>query len=217
MGDDAVGNVLLTVSRGTLDKATLELGGPFERLFGAINPFQETDASTELLCAVAYLPLSRGVARIDRSLAIESTKAGASASGTLDFRHETLDLSFETGVRQGISLDIARVAQLVRLTGPFRDPASASMQWRRRPLPRGSARRWERAACRWSAVRCCSKAPKADPGRARLRWGKQHLTRATRRSPSLLPISPFRPHAIAASVSPLMAWSERRALDGAFA
>ena len=120
---DAVGNVLLTVSRGKLDKATLELGGPFERLFGAINPFQETDASTELLCAVAYLPLSRGVARIDRSLAIESTKAGASASGTLDFRHETLDLSFKTGVRQGISLDIARVAQLVRLTGPFRDPS----------------------------------------------------------------------------------------------
>jgi AsmA protein len=120
---DAVGNVLLTVSRGTLDKVTLELGGPFERLFGAINPFQETDTSTELLCAVAYLPLARGVARIDRSLAIESTKAGASASGTLDFRHEMLDLSFKTGVRQGISLDMARVAQLVRLAGPFRDPS----------------------------------------------------------------------------------------------
>jgi uncharacterized protein involved in outer membrane biogenesis len=119
---DAAGSVLLTVSRGTLDNVRLELGGPSERLFGAINPFHNADASTELLCAVAYLPLSRGVARVDRSLAIESTKAGASASGTLDFRHETLDLSFQTGVRQGINLDIAQVAQLVRLAGPFRDP-----------------------------------------------------------------------------------------------
>jgi uncharacterized protein involved in outer membrane biogenesis len=119
---DATGSVLLSLGGGTLGNDRLDRGGPLQRLLGAINPFHSSDASTELVCAVARLPLSHGVARIDRSLAIESTKAGASASGTIDFRHETVDLSFKTGVREGISLDIARVAQLVRLQGPFRGP-----------------------------------------------------------------------------------------------
>ena len=62
------------------------------------------------------------MARIDRSLAVETDKAGVSASGTVDFRSETLDLSFSPRLRQGIKIEALQVAQLVRLQGSLRDP-----------------------------------------------------------------------------------------------
>ena len=48
-----------------------------------------------------------------------------SASGTLDFRNETLDFQFNPKVRKGISIDIASIADLVRVTGPFASPQVA--------------------------------------------------------------------------------------------
>jgi hypothetical protein len=114
---------LLTISRGTLATGKLDQGGGvLVSLLSAINPFYQTDESTELLCGVARLPLQHGVARIDRSLALETTKVAASASGTVDFRTETLDLSYKPSVRQGITIEVPQVAQLVRLQGSFRDP-----------------------------------------------------------------------------------------------
>ena len=118
----ASGSVLLSVSRGTLVNTKLDLGGVLEQLFAALNPFRQKDTSTEILCVVARMPFSQGVARIDRSLAMETDKAGVSASGTVDFRSETLDLSFSPRLRQGIKVEALQVAQLVRLQGSFRDP-----------------------------------------------------------------------------------------------
>lgn len=45
-----------------------------------------------------------------------------SASGTLDFRNETLDLSFQPKVRKGIPIDITGLADLVGVSGPFASP-----------------------------------------------------------------------------------------------
>ena len=67
-------------------------------------------------------PVSNGVAHVDRSIAMETDKLGVSASGTLDFRNETLDFQFNPKVRKGISIDIASLADLVRVTGPFASP-----------------------------------------------------------------------------------------------
>jgi len=122
LAGDASGSVLLTVTHGTFDNPKVDPGGAFERLLAAINPVRQPETSTEILCAVARLPLSHGVARIDRSLAMETDKAGVSASGTVDFRNETLDLSFSPSVRQGIKIGTPSVAQLVRLEGSIHDP-----------------------------------------------------------------------------------------------
>lgn len=97
----------------------------WDKLGDAINPFRSRDASTELVCAVANLPLVNGVARVDRSLAMETSKVGVSASGVLDFRNETLDLVFAPKVRKGISIDFAGLSDVVRLTGPFASPRVA--------------------------------------------------------------------------------------------
>ncbi len=118
----ANGNVLATIGRGTLTGASADHALPIEALLDAINPFRRADPSTEIVCAVVRLPLAGGVARIDRSIAGETTKLDMAASGTLDFRTESLDLSFRPRVRQGIPIDLPQIAELVRLRGTFADP-----------------------------------------------------------------------------------------------
>ena len=92
------------------------------KVSAAVNPFHGADRATDLKCAVVRLPLSNGISRFDRSVALETDKLGVSASGTVNLRDETLDVALHPSIRQGVRLDISQVAQLVRLRGPWRDP-----------------------------------------------------------------------------------------------
>jgi hypothetical protein len=118
----ASGAVRAVAGPATLVDTKLASDVPLDNLLGAVNPFRATDPSTELLCAVVRLPLANGVARVDRTIAMETAKLGVSAIGTLDFRNETLDLGFQPKVRKGVTVSVPNIAQLVRLAGPFRSP-----------------------------------------------------------------------------------------------
>ena len=119
----ASGNVTAIVGPATLANSQAGAESALDRLTEAVNPFGKVDPSTELQCAVLRLPLKNGVATIDRSIAVETSKVAASASGTLDFRSETLDLAIKPQIRQGIPINISQVADLVRFRGPFIAPS----------------------------------------------------------------------------------------------
>jgi uncharacterized protein involved in outer membrane biogenesis len=118
----ASGAVTAVVGPATLVGTKIDVGNAFDALAQAVNPFGKVDPSTELECAVIRLPLAGGVARVDRSIAMETKKLGVSASGTLDFRNETVDLSLRPRIRDGIPIDVPQIAELVRYTGPFTNP-----------------------------------------------------------------------------------------------
>jgi AsmA family protein len=117
------GNATVVVGPATLVHTKLDLESPLNRLADAVNPFHRVDPSTELECAVGRLPLKDGIAQIDRSIALETKKFGASVSGTVNFRDETLDLAIKPQIRQGIPIDVPQVASLVRFQGPLRSPS----------------------------------------------------------------------------------------------
>ncbi len=117
------GSVTVVVGTATLVHTKIDLDSPLNRLADAVNPFHRVDASTELECAVARLPLKDGIAQIDRSIALETKKFGASVSGTLNLRDETLDLAIKPHIRHGIPIEVPQVASLVRFQGPLRSPA----------------------------------------------------------------------------------------------
>jgi uncharacterized protein involved in outer membrane biogenesis len=119
----ANGNIIAVVGAATLSGGKVNPDSSLDRLAGAVSPFRETDATTQLQCAVIRLPLKNGVASVDRSIAAETSKLGATASGTLDFRDEMLDLTFHPQIRQGVKIEIPQVAELVRLRGPFASPS----------------------------------------------------------------------------------------------
>ncbi len=118
----ASGIVRLVVGPASLVNPKSGPESAFERLAQAVNPLRTSEPSTELTCAVVRLPLQDGIARVDRSIAMETRQLGVSASGTLDFRNETLDFAFAPKVRKGIPIDIPNLAQLVRFSGPFASP-----------------------------------------------------------------------------------------------
>ncbi|HWZ74074.1 MAG TPA: AsmA family protein [Casimicrobiaceae bacterium] len=117
------GNATVVVGPATLVHTRLDLESPLNRLADAVNPYHRVDPSTELECAVGRLPLKDGIAQIDRSIALETKKFGASASGTVNFRDETLDLAIKPQIRQGIPIDVPQVSSLVRFQGPLRSPS----------------------------------------------------------------------------------------------
>jgi hypothetical protein len=118
----ANGRARAVVGPATLINTRLDPTLSFDRIVQVVNPFRTASPSTELQCAVVRLPLAGGVARIDRSIAVETRELDVSVSGTLDFRNETLDLSIKPRVRQGIPINIPQIAELVRLHGPFAAP-----------------------------------------------------------------------------------------------
>ncbi|MEO8345430.1 MAG: AsmA family protein [Betaproteobacteria bacterium] len=118
----ANGNVLVMVGPATMGQTSDNHDAAFNKLSDAVNPFRKVDASTELLCAVIRLPLAGGVAKVDRSIGVETNKLGANANGALDFRNETMDLSIKPQIRKGITLNVDRFASLVRIHGPFSAP-----------------------------------------------------------------------------------------------
>ncbi|MEO5766317.1 MAG: AsmA family protein [Casimicrobiaceae bacterium] len=118
----ANGQALVTVGAATLVNTKLDLDDVLDKLSRAVNPFRERDPSTEMVCAVIRLPLANGVAKVDRSIAMETKKVGVSASGTIDFRDERIDFVLSPRVREGIPLDLPSFAELVHFSGPLAHP-----------------------------------------------------------------------------------------------
>jgi uncharacterized protein involved in outer membrane biogenesis len=119
------GSALASIGAATLGNDKASTTTPLDRLAELVNPFRAVDTTTELQCAVARLPLKDGVARFERGIGIETKKIGVLASGTLDFRNETMDVALRPHARSGVSLDLVRLADLVRLRGTCAAPSVA--------------------------------------------------------------------------------------------
>jgi uncharacterized protein involved in outer membrane biogenesis len=119
------GSIIIASGPALLGRSTVQEESGVSQIAGALDPFRTVDATTELRCAVFRLPLSDGIARVDRSIAIETGKIAGSASGTLNFRDETMDLSVEPQIREGVRIDVSQFASLVRIRGRFDKPSVA--------------------------------------------------------------------------------------------
>ena len=122
----ATGNVRLVAGPASLVNSKIAAAAANrEKLNDALNPFRTRDPATDLVCAVVRFPIANGIAKVDRTIGIETNKIGVTASGTLDFRNETLDFTFQPRAKKGISIDFAGFADLVQVTGPFASPQLA--------------------------------------------------------------------------------------------
>jgi uncharacterized protein involved in outer membrane biogenesis len=119
----ASGTVNASVGPATIANPKAKDGSPADQLASAVNPFRNVSASTELKCAVVRLPLRNGVARFDRTVALETRELGVAASGTIDLRSETLDFAVKPQLKQGIPIDLVQVSNLVRVAGPLTAPS----------------------------------------------------------------------------------------------
>jgi len=118
------GKVRIVVGPGRIEGAALKLGGDvLTGALDAVNPFRKTDTSTELRCAVINVPVERGVVRLDRRVAVETSKINIVVGGTADLGTEMLDVGFRSKATQGLGMGLANFAGAVRVRGPFTSPA----------------------------------------------------------------------------------------------
>jgi AsmA family protein len=120
----ASGLVRVAMGPATLMKGT---GGAFdsvpEKVFGAVNPFYASDPHTEIECAALRLQFATGIASGHPSMVMESQKVTVSAGGTLDFRDESMDLTYHSRMHEGLPTGaVPRVSDFVRVRGPFASP-----------------------------------------------------------------------------------------------
>ena len=119
------GTILFVSGPASLGRSAIPGESALAALVGALDPLRAVDGATELRCAVFRLPLADGVAHVDRSIAMETGNVAASASGGIDFRNETLDLSVRPQIRKGVKIDVSQFASLVRVRGRFDQPTVA--------------------------------------------------------------------------------------------
>ncbi|MCE9658103.1 MAG: AsmA family protein [Burkholderiales bacterium] len=85
-------------------------------------PKGSSNAALVVECAVVRLPFQRGVAAIDRSIAVETREVAIVARGEIDLARQTLALEFRPKVKKGLGLNPANFAELMMLSGPLQDP-----------------------------------------------------------------------------------------------
>jgi uncharacterized protein involved in outer membrane biogenesis len=122
MASSSTGSFLVSVSNASLAQGAALEQNILRTLLQAIMPGRQPSDRLEITCAVLRLPLKDGVARIDRSIALETKDLAVAASGEVNLARETLTLVFEPQAKKGLRLGEVNLAQLVMLKGPLRDP-----------------------------------------------------------------------------------------------
>jgi len=117
------GNVRIAGRESTARSREIDYGSDLlTKVAEAINPFRKTDPEIHVQCMAMRVPIKDGVVHSDRGIGMETDKMTALSSGTIDLGKEVLDLNVRPRVKEGIGLGGARLAQMVRVTGPLADP-----------------------------------------------------------------------------------------------
>ena len=117
------GNVRIVVGEARAKAREIDYGSDaLTGMFNAINPFRKTDPEVPVQCVAVKLAITKGVVLSDRGVGAETDKMSILSSGIVDLGKEVLDLQFRPRAKEGIGLGGARLAQMVRLTGPLATP-----------------------------------------------------------------------------------------------
>jgi len=121
----ANGNVLLAASDATLAGGTAAAldRNVLMTMLRLLIPKGSTARALAVQCTVVNLPLRRGVASIDRSIAAETREVAVVASGVINLVEQTLRLELRPSVKKGLGLNPANLAtDFMEISGPLQNP-----------------------------------------------------------------------------------------------
>jgi len=91
-------------------------------VLGTVAMQSAEEETTHVRCGVVRVPVRNGVVTVDRTIAMETSRAAMSASGRIDLRNEGLDLGVNLVGRNGPSLGAGSLSGLVRVRGTMAQP-----------------------------------------------------------------------------------------------
>lgn len=125
LASSANGEFQMSIGPAQVSNALLNAGGDFIlTLVNTINPtFKSTDTS-QVTCAVAYLPINNGLMRINQSAGIETARLNMVLDGQVNLKTEALNINITTNEKSGLTTGL-NVAGLVQVKGTLRNPKLA--------------------------------------------------------------------------------------------
>ena len=119
---NADGEIQMSIGAATFSGTLFDTAGDFAlSVLNAINPLRKSNDVTDLTCGVAYLPVQKGVIRINQTVGTRSDRLDASLNGTVRLGTETMDLTISTRERSGLTTGV-NPAGLIAITGTFKQP-----------------------------------------------------------------------------------------------
>ena len=122
IADSANGAIKLRLSGLEIKDSTIATGDLALRAFDALNPLSGKTDSETLECAVVNFPISDGIAESETGLAIQTSRLNILGGGSIDLGTEKIDIGVNPKPREGIGLNVAGIADFVRLGGTIMDP-----------------------------------------------------------------------------------------------
>lgn len=118
------GGIYVAAGKATVNNQRLEnLSGDVVTTILSTVAMQSADEkTTHVRCGVVRVLVRDGIVDVDRTIAMETSRAAMSTSGTISLRDEGLDLGVSLVGRNGPSLGAGTFSGLVRVRGTMAEP-----------------------------------------------------------------------------------------------
>jgi uncharacterized protein involved in outer membrane biogenesis len=118
------GGVYVAAGKATIHNKRLQevSGDVVTEVLSTIAMQSSEEKTTHVRCGIVRVPVKNGLVKVDRTIAMETTRAAFSASGTIDLREEALDLGIDLVGRTGPNLGASSLSGLVRVRGTIAEP-----------------------------------------------------------------------------------------------
>jgi len=124
----ANGKLLTKVGPGRLTNEGVDAaGGAFLlKSLQMINPLSSTDTHTVIECSVINFKITNGMAANENGIALQTKKLNILGGGTINLKTEALDIGVNPKVREGVGINLAGLAGMVRIRGTLTEPKAGA-------------------------------------------------------------------------------------------
>lgn len=118
------GGIYVATGKATIHNRKLEKtsGDVVTAVLSTVAMQSPEEKTTHVRCGVVRVLVKKGIVNIDRTIAMETTRAAMSTSGTVDFRDESLDLGVNLVGRTGPNIGTSSLSGLMRVRGTMAEP-----------------------------------------------------------------------------------------------
>jgi hypothetical protein len=118
------GGIYVAAGKAIIHNERLEKvsGDAVTTVLSTIAMQSSEEKTTHVRCGVVRVPVKNGLVSVDRTIAMETSRAAMSISGSIDLRDEGLDLGVNLVGRRGPSLGAGSFSGLVRVRGTMAAP-----------------------------------------------------------------------------------------------
>jgi len=118
------GKLLIKTGKGKISNTALDVASA-DALISALsmlNPGAKKEEGSTLECLVVNFNINDGIATADKGIAILTNQMNVIGSGSVNLKTEELDIGITPKAREGIGLNLGKLAELVRLGGTLANP-----------------------------------------------------------------------------------------------